>query len=80
MKLLVVDDSSVIRRAITNTYKGTAFTEIQTASDGMLAVTLFREMQPDVVTLDITMPHIDGLAALTQMLEIRPLLSRIRLQ
>ena len=38
MKLLVVDDSSVIRRAITNTYKGTVFTEIQTASDGMLGI------------------------------------------
>ena len=38
MKLLIVDDSAMIRRAITSAYQGTVFTEIQTASDGLLAV------------------------------------------
>jgi len=72
MKLLIVDDSALIRRAINTAYQGTVFTEIQTAADGVLAVTSFKQVMPDVVTLDITMPHMDGLAAMSQMLEIKP--------
>jgi len=72
MKLLIVDDSAMIRRAVANAYKGTVFTDVQTAADGLLALTVFKEQLPDVVTLDITMPYMDGLAALTQMLEIKP--------
>ena len=72
MKLLIVDDSAMIRRSISSTYQGGVFTEIQTAADGLLAVTLFKKLLPDVVTLDITMPHMDGLAALEKMLEIKP--------
>jgi len=69
MKLLIVDDSALVRRSIENVYKGQKFTDIKTASDGLLAVTLYKEFAPDVVTLDITMPYMDGLAALTEMLE-----------
>ncbi|MGJ8678228.1 MAG: response regulator [Akkermansiaceae bacterium] len=72
MKLLIVDDSAMIRRAIASAYKGSTFTEVQTAADGLLAVTIFKKFLPDVVTLDITMPHMDGLAALSQMLKIHP--------
>lgn len=69
MKLLIVDDSALVRRSIESVYRGQKFTEIKTASDGLLAVTLYKEFAPDVVTLDITMPYMDGLAALTEMLE-----------
>jgi len=72
MKLLIVDDSAMIRRAVATAYKGTVFTDVRTAADGLLAITAFKEQLPDVVTLDITMPYMDGLAALTQMLEIKP--------
>ncbi len=68
MKLLIVDDSALVRRSIESVYSGQKFTEIKTASDGLLAVTLYKEFCPDVVTLDITMPYMDGLAALTEML------------
>ena len=69
MKLLIVDDSALVRRSIEAVYGGDKFTEIRTAADGLLAVSIFKEFEPDVVTLDITMPHMDGLAALTEMLE-----------
>ncbi|WP_018970172.1 response regulator transcription factor [Rubritalea marina] len=72
MKLLIVDDSAMIRRSINTAYKGSLFTQIETAADGLLAVTIFKQLLPDVVTLDITMPHMDGLAAMSQMLEIKP--------
>jgi len=72
MKLLIVDDSAMIRRSINTAYQGSVFTDILTAADGLLALTVFKKLQPDVVTLDITMPHMDGLAAMSQMLEIKP--------
>ena len=53
-------------------YSNTYFTEIETAADGMLAVAAFKKFLPDIVTLDITMPYLDGLSALTKMLEIKP--------
>lgn len=62
----------MIRRIIYNAYEGATFTDIQTASDGILALTVFKQQLPDVVTLDITMPHMDGLAALSKMIEIKP--------
>ena len=72
MKLLIVDDSAIIRRAVASAYKGSVFTDVKTAADGLLAMTVFKEQLPDVVTLDITMPYMDGLAALSKMLEIKP--------
>jgi len=71
MKLLIVDDSSLVRETIIDAYQGSVFTDIQTASDGVLAVAAFKKQLPDIVTLDITMPHMDGLAALKKMLEIK---------
>lgn len=61
MKLLVVDDSLVVRRTVERNLKLSRFKEIRMASNGLEAITIFEEFQPDVVTLDITMPEMDGL-------------------
>ncbi len=62
----------IIRRAIERTLAATVFTEIQTAADGLHALEEFQRFLPDVVTLDITMPHMDGIATLEEMLKIKP--------
>ena len=72
MKLLIVDDSAMVRRLIESAYRGTVFTEVKTAADGLLAVTMYKQFSPDVVTLDITMPNMDGLAALGEILAHNP--------
>ncbi len=72
MKLLIVDDSAMIRKAIESAYQGSVFKSIENASDGAMAVSVFKEYLPDVVTLDITMPHMDGLAAMSQILDVNP--------
>ena len=72
MKLLIVDDSAMVRRLIESAYRGSVFTDVKTAADGMLAVTMYKQFSPDVVTLDITMPHMDGLAALAEILQHNP--------
>ena len=71
MRILVVDDSTVIRMAIENAL-GSDEHEIRTASNGVEAIKRFEEFHPQVVTMDITMPEMDGLACVEQLLERDP--------
>lgn len=72
LKVLIVDDSQIMRDVMTK-FLGNFDLEIAaTARDGEEALRLFRETEPDLVTLDITMPKIDGLAALKEMKKMRP--------
>lgn len=71
MRLMIVDDSMMVRKALEK-YMGQMNMEIVgTASNGKQAVQIFTELKPDVVTLDITMPEMDGLSALKEMLKIK---------
>lgn len=70
-KVLVVDDSALMRRLITGVLSDAGH-ELQTARDGTEAVSKLVEWQPDVVTLDINMPQMDGLTALSLMMAARP--------
>lgn len=71
LKVLIVDDSQIMRDVMTK-FLGNFDLEIAgTARDGEEAIRLFREIEPDLVTLDITMPKIDGLAALKEMKKMR---------
>jgi two-component system chemotaxis response regulator CheY len=71
MKLLIVDDSTVIRRTVERALAGQA-REIRTAGDGFEALRAFAEFEPDLVTMDLTMPNLDGLGCIRGMLEKRP--------
>jgi two-component system, chemotaxis family, chemotaxis protein CheY len=68
MKLLIVDDSLIIRRAIERTLGSERFTEVRVAANGRLAVAEYKKYMPDVVTMDITMPDMDGLTAVELIL------------
>ena len=72
MKLLVVDDSNIIRMAITRYLSPLNLELIGTAANGVEALDLFREHSPDIVTMDITMPEMDGLECLTEMIRLKP--------
>jgi two-component system chemotaxis response regulator CheY len=71
MKILVVDDSMVIRRAIEGAI-GEGGHEIQSAANGVEAIARFEEFHPEVVTMDITMPEMDGLQCVLELLERDP--------
>jgi len=60
MKLLIVDDSSVVRRAIERDLESGEIKEVDQAATGEEAVKLYTAKLHDVVTLDITMPGMDG--------------------
>lgn len=70
-KVLVVDDSALMRRLLSNVLGDAGF-EVSTARNGVDGVATLIDWQPDVVTLDINMPEMDGLTALSLMMEARP--------
>jgi two-component system chemotaxis response regulator CheY len=72
MKLLVVDDSLVVRNAIARNVINGEIAEVLRAEDGLQAVNLFLEHRPELVTMDLTMPNLDGLAAITRIREAEP--------
>lgn len=70
-KVLVVDDSALMRRLITGVLSEAGY-ETQIAHNGTEGVEKLVQWQPDVVTLDINMPQMDGLTALSLMMAARP--------
>ena len=70
IRVLVVDDSVVVRRLVTRVLEEDAGIEVVgAAANGRIALAKIAQLQPDVVTLDIEMPEMDGLATLA---ELRP--------
>lgn len=72
MKLLIVDDSGIVRRTIERQIDTQGITEIFHASNGFEALEIFRRYLPDLVTMDITMPGMDGLTCVTRMMKEKP--------
>jgi len=70
-KVLVVDDSALMRRLLSTVLTQEGH-EVTTARNGREGVERLVEWQPDVVTLDINMPEMDGLTALSLMMQARP--------
>ncbi|MDE0470472.1 MAG: response regulator [Ekhidna sp.] len=71
-KLLIVDDSSVMRRTIETNLAEYDLEIIGQASNGVTALEIVRDKMPDVITLDITMPEMDGIACLEEIMKIHP--------
>ena len=71
-RLLIVDDSSVMRRTIEKNLANYDLEIIGQASNGKEALDLVKDEMPDVITLDITMPEMDGIACLTEIMKIHP--------
>ncbi len=72
MKLLIVDDSLIVRNAIARCAEASHLDEVLRAEDGEEAVALFSEHRPRLVTMDLTMPRLDGLGAIQAIRVLEP--------
>jgi two-component system, chemotaxis family, chemotaxis protein CheY len=71
-RVLIVDDSKLMRRMVKDTLLSDGWEVIGEAADGQDAVEKFRQLRPDAVTLDIIMPGTNGMTALQSILDIDP--------
>ena len=72
MKMLIVDDSLIIRRKIEREINIPELKEIFTANNGQEAVEVFATHKPELVTMDLTMPKMDGTECVKQLVSINP--------
>ncbi|MGU3478940.1 chemotaxis-specific protein-glutamate methyltransferase CheB [Methylobacterium sp. D48H] len=71
-KLLIVDDSALMRKHLRLIFEETGQFEVRTARNGRDALDQIDSFEPDVVTLDINMPEMDGLTCLGEIMAARP--------
>ncbi|MCL6442020.1 MAG: response regulator [Alicyclobacillus sp.] len=72
-RILVVDDAAFMRMMIKDILVKHGFEVVGEAADGVQAVEKYEELKPDLVTMDITMPEMDGIEALRRIKASDPL-------
>ncbi len=71
-KVLVVDDASFMRSMIRDIFARGPFVIAGEAENGVEAIRLYQELRPDLTTLDIVMPQMDGITALREIIRLDP--------
>jgi two-component system chemotaxis response regulator CheY len=71
-KILIVDDAAFMRTIITDILVKNGFEIAGEASTGVEAIKKYKELSPDLVTLDITMPEMDGITSLKEIKKFDP--------
>jgi two-component system chemotaxis response regulator CheY len=71
-KVLVVDDAAFMRMMIKDILRKGGYEVIGEAEDGARAIERYKELKPDLVTMDITMPDMDGITAVKEIRKIDP--------
>lgn len=71
-KVLVVDDAAFMRMILKDILEKNGFEVIGEANNGIEAVEVYKQERPDVITMDITMPEMDGIEAVKQIIEFDP--------
>ncbi|CCG42345.1 chemotaxis-specific protein-glutamate methyltransferase CheB [Magnetospirillum molischianum] len=72
IKVLVVDDSALMRKHMTQVLEGAGDFEVMTVRNGAEALDLLERFDPDVITLDVNMPEMDGITCLANIMARRP--------
>jgi two-component system chemotaxis response regulator CheY len=71
-KLMIVDDSNIMRRRIERSNQFEELELVGTAGNGIEAIEMFKKMDPDVVTMDLTMPQMDGIECISKLVALKP--------
>jgi two-component system chemotaxis response regulator CheY len=72
LRMMIVDDSNIIRRRIERSQQNVRLQVVGSASNGREAVELFQRTDPDVVTMDLTMPEMDGIQCVERLVALKP--------
>ena len=72
VRILIVDDSRTSRRILRNLLESQGYTVVAEAENGEVGFLKYRDLKPDLVTMDITMPKMDGIEALTLIKKLNP--------
>ena len=70
--VLIADDAAFMRMMLKNVLTEAGYEVVGEAENGAVAVSKYRELKPDLTTMDITMPEMDGLAALREIRDHDP--------
>jgi len=71
-RILVVDDSSFLRNSLKKILEDHGYEVVGAAGNGLEAITKYKELKPDLVTMDIIMPQMNGLEALKLLKAVDP--------
>ncbi len=71
-KVLIVDDAAFMRMLLKDIITKAGFEVVGEASNGKEAVEKYKELKPDIVTMDITMPEMNGIEAVKEIKKIDP--------
>jgi DNA-binding NarL/FixJ family response regulator len=72
MRVLLVDDHAVVRHGLANLLTAAGIEVVGSLEDGALAEEAVRDLEPDLVLMDLSMPQLDGIDATRAVLEARP--------
>ncbi len=71
-KILVVDDAAFMRMMIKNILVKNGYDVVGEAENGKVAIEMYKQLQPDLVTMDITMPDMDGIEGVKGIKAVDP--------
>jgi len=71
-RILVIDDAKYIFKAVSMALEPQGFEIVGHAENGKIGIEMYDELKPDLVTLDVTMPVMDGIEAATELLKKEP--------
>jgi len=71
-KILVVDDAAFMRLSLKTILEKNGFEVVGEANNGRNAIEMYKMLTPDIVTMDITMPDMDGIEALAEIMKFDP--------
>jgi two-component system chemotaxis response regulator CheY len=72
IRVLVVDDAIFMRSMIRDIFARSPFVIAGEAENGLEAIELYKELRPDITTMDIVMPEVDGITALKEIMRFDP--------
>jgi len=74
IKVLIIDDSALVRQLLSSIFeKASGIEVVGSAQDPIIARTKIKQLNPDVLTLDVEMPRMDGLTFLSNLMRLRPM-------